>query len=60
MINKYEQISNLNIIPLEGVTTETLLDEWTVIILKHLENKTKLVKFFREQTGEYINTVVGK
>ncbi|MFV9958297.1 MAG: hypothetical protein AB8V10_01585 [Francisella endosymbiont of Hyalomma asiaticum] len=36
----------LNIIPLEGVITETLLYERTVIVSKDLENKTKLVKVF--------------
>lgn len=60
LVKKYEQILKLNIIPLEGVTTETLLDERTVIVSKYLENKTKLVKFFRKQAEEYINTVLVK
>lgn len=46
LVNKYEHILNLNILPIEGITTETLLQERTVIVSKHLENKTKLVKFF--------------
>ncbi|APA83804.1 hypothetical protein [Francisella tularensis] len=60
LVNKYEHILNLNILPIEGITTETLVQERTVIVSKHLENKAKLVKFFREQAAEYINTVVGK
>ncbi|MDE4970122.1 hypothetical protein NAI63_13455, partial [Francisella tularensis subsp. holarctica] len=57
-VNKYEHILNLNILPIEGITTETMVQERTVIVSKHLENKTKLEKLFREQAVEYINTVV--
>ena len=59
MTDRYAQIFNSSIEPLQSIVTSTYHDKLTLIISKHIKHRETVVNFFRDIADRYVKSVLG-
>lgn len=57
-MGNYDKISKSSSIrQIKGISVKTFHDRQTVIVSKYLKNRTRIIRFLKEQIDKYVNMV---